>query len=123
MKQIITSLSYDENEHLVLVKISGKSFNYKDLSESYKAIAQFAQKQSCERVLIDVTELRSAHSAYDIVLLVNTVSYALKPLTLAKVIGLQGYKNNLFLQKARQKELTIANFECFYRAKAWLLSA
>lgn len=123
MKQIITSLSYDENEHLILVKLIGKSLNYKDLSECYNTIAKFAEKQACERVLIDVTELSSAHSAYDIVLLVNTVSDVLKPLMLAKVTGMQGYKNNLFLQKAKQKQLNVANFECFYRAKAWLLSA
>lgn len=119
---MIISISYDSTELYTLVKLRGNASS-QDIVDAYTNIVNYANKRDCKKLLVDVTELEFAYSASELVTVVERIQPLLHDFKIARLIGLDGYFNNLLLQKAHRKNLTTENFECFKEAKMWLNAA
>ena len=66
MSNLITNLSYDEAQHLVMVKLYGQA-NVVDIVNIYQKITQFARVCSTRKLLVDVVELEHQYPAIEVI--------------------------------------------------------
>lgn len=122
MSDIITSISYDESLNLVLVKLTGTATST-DVIRNYDVITGYAQARQCQKLLIDVTELRHRYAAVEVIDVILAIKDKLAGFHVARVVGFDGYLHDLLLQNAKRFSLNAENFECFKKAKNWLEKA
>ncbi|OUL58246.1 hypothetical protein [Pseudoalteromonas ulvae] len=122
MSDIITSISYDESLHLVLVKLTGTASST-DVIRNYDVITRYAHARQCQKLLIDVTELRHRYAAVEVIDVILAIKDKLAGFHVARVVGFDGYLHDLLLQNAKRFSLNAENFECFKKAKNWLEKA
>jgi len=122
MSKLITNLSYDEAENLVMVKLFGKA-NVVDVVNIYKKITQFAAQNSSHKLLVDVVELEHQYPAIEVINLVVQIEALLKGFKVARIIGFRGFHHDLVLQKAKRFNVYAENFDCSKKAKHWLNTA
>ncbi|MBE0366021.1 hypothetical protein PULV_b0747 [Pseudoalteromonas ulvae UL12] len=122
MSDIITSISYDESLHLVLVKLTGTASST-DVIRNYDVITRYAHARQCQKLLIDVTELRHRYAAVEVIDVILAIKDKLAGYAVARVVGFDGYLHDLLIQNAKRFSLNAENFECFKKAKNWLEKA
>ena len=122
MSDIITSISYDESLHLVLVKLTGTATST-DVIRNYDVITRYAHARQCQKLLIDVTELRHRYAAVEVIDVILAIKDKLAGYAVARVVGFDGYLHDLLIQNAKRFSLNAENFECFKKAKNWLEKA
>ena len=122
MSDIITSISYDESLHLVLVKLTGTASST-DVIRNYDVITRYAHARQCQKLLIDVTELRHRYAAVEVIDVILAIKDKLAGYAVARVVGFDGYLHDLLIQNAKRFSLYAENFECFKKAKNWLEKA
>ena len=122
MSDIITSISYDESLDLVLVKLTGTATS-SDVIRNYDVITGYAQARQCQKLLIDVTELRHRYAAVEVIDVILGIKDKLAGFHVERVVGFDGYLHDLLLQNAKRFSLNAENFKCKKKAKNWLEKA
>jgi len=122
MSKLITNLSYDDSENLVMVKLFGAA-NVEDVVNIYKRITEFAKFNSTDKLLVDVIELEHQYPAIEVINLVVQIESILKGFKVARIIGFKGFHHDLVLQKAKRFNVHAENFDCSKKAKHWLNTA
>jgi len=122
MSKIITNLSYDACENLVMVKLFGAA-NVDDVVKIYKNITEFAKLNHTNKLLVDVIDLEHTYPAIDVINLIVQIETLLKGFKLARIIGFKGFHHDLVLQKAKRFNVFAENFDCSKKAKLWLNTA
>jgi len=122
MSKLITNLSYDGSENLVMVKLFGAA-NVGDIVNIYKKITTFAKINSSHKLLVDVVELEHQYPAIEVINLVVQIEEILKGFKVARIIGFKGFHHDLVLQKAKRFNVHAENFNCCKTAKDWLNTA
>jgi hypothetical protein len=119
MSTLSTSIAYDETTSLVMMTLRG-SASAQDVVEVYQIANGYAKTHNSSKVLVDVSDLEHKFAAIDIVNIMPKIAHNLKDLSIARVVGFEGYMHDLFLQKAKRFNVDAENFECFKSAKQWL---
>ena len=119
MHKISTSVTFDECNDLIMMKIRGIA-NANDVVSAYEKANLYAKKHNSSKVLVDVSELEHRFAAIDIVNIMPKVAHNFGNLHIARVVGFEGYMHDLFLQKIKRFNISAENFECFKSAREWL---
>ncbi|SFB97264.1 hypothetical protein [Pseudoalteromonas denitrificans] len=119
MSGLITSLSYDETENLVMVNLFGKA-SVTDIIDTYKKITCFAKVNSSNKLLVDVSELKRYYPRVEVINLFIQIKALLVGFKMARITGIESYRYDIVLQKAKRFNLDVENFDCTKKAKHWL---
>ncbi|TMO61014.1 hypothetical protein CWC18_12380 [Pseudoalteromonas aurantia] len=119
MSTLSTSITYDETTSLVMMTLRGTA-SAQDVVDVYQIANGYAKTHNSSKVLVDVSNLEHRFAAIDIVNIMPKIAHYLRDLSIARVVGFEGYMHDLFLQKAKRFNVNAENFECFKSAKQWL---
>ncbi|MCO7190502.1 hypothetical protein CWB99_00305 [Pseudoalteromonas rubra] len=119
MSTLSTSITYDETTTLIMMTLRGKA-GVDDVVNAYKAANSYASKHQSSKLLVDVSELEHRFAAIDVVNVMPKVAHHVKNMKIARVVGIEGFMHDLFLQKVQRFGINAENFECFKSAKEWL---
>lgn len=119
MSTLSTSITYDETTSLVMMTLRGTA-SAQDVVDVYQIANGYAKTHNSSKILVDVSNLEHRFAAIDIVNIMPKIAHCLRDLSIARVVGFEGYMHDLFLQKAKRFNVNAENFECFKSAKQWL---
>lgn len=119
MSTLSTSITYDETTSLVMMTLRGTA-SAQDVVDVYQIAYGYAKTHNSSKLLVDVSELEHRFAAIDIVNIMPKIAHHLRDISIARVVGFEGYMHDLFLQKAKRFNVQAENFECFKSAKQWL---
>ncbi|KAF7764507.1 hypothetical protein PCIT_b0527 [Pseudoalteromonas citrea] len=119
MSTLSTSITYDETTSLVMMTLRGTA-SAQDVVDVYQIANGYAKTHNSSKILVDVSDLEHRFAAIDIVNIMPKVAHYLRDISIARVVGFEGYMHDLFLQKAKRFNVDAENFECFKSAKQWL---
>ncbi|MCG7534040.1 hypothetical protein [Pseudoalteromonas sp. OOF1S-7] len=119
MSTLSTSITYDETTTLIMMTLRGKA-GVDDVVNAYRAANNYASKHQSSKLLVDVSELEHRFAAIDVVNIMPKVAHHVKNMKIARVVGIEGFMHDLFLQKVQRFGINAENFECFKSAKEWL---
>ena len=122
MSNLITNLSYDASENLVMVKLFSTA-NVEDVVSIYKKITEYVKLNATNKLLVDVIELEHKYPAIEVINLVVQITSILQVFKVASIIGFKGFNHDLVLQKAKRLNVYAENFDCSKKAKHWLNTA
>jgi hypothetical protein len=74
-----------------------------------------------EKILVDLSPSNTNFAPADLFTIMPVIANSLKRAVLAIVVSFDGFMHDLFVQKAKRYNLQAENFECFSKAKNWLV--
>ncbi|KPH58008.1 hypothetical protein AMS58_15455 [Pseudoalteromonas porphyrae] len=119
MSNVSTCITYDASTSLIMMTLRGTA-NAQDVITFYQIAEQYIGIYKCNKLLVDVSELKHDFPASDLLSIMPAISSWLKHCFIARIVSFDGFMHDLFLQKAKRFEITAENFECFRSAKHWL---
>ncbi|WP_462181662.1 hypothetical protein [Pseudoalteromonas gelatinilytica] len=120
MPNVSTCITYDASTSLVMMTLRGTA-SAQDVINFYQIAHQYSVLYGSEKILVDVSELTHDFAPADLFTIMPVIANSLKRAVLAIVVSFDGFMHDLFVQKAKRYNLQAENFECFNKAKNWLV--
>jgi len=120
MPNVSTCITYDASTSLVMMTLRGTA-SAQDVINFYQIAQQYSVLYGSDKILVDVSELTHNFAPADLFTIMPAVANSLKKAVVAIVVSFDGFMHDLFMQKAKRYNLQAENFECFNKAKNWLV--
>ena len=121
MPNVSTCITYDASTSLVMMTLRGTA-SAQDVINFYQIAHQYSLLYGSDKILVDVTELTHNFAPAELFNIMPVIAHSLKKACVAIVVSFDGFMHDLFVQKAKRYNLHAENFECFQKAKTWLVA-
>ncbi|WP_448565371.1 hypothetical protein [Thalassotalea ganghwensis] len=122
MKKNLNYQCFAENQqNYVYVCASGKA-TPSCIIDMYDNVTQYANTLNINKLLISFTELELCYSGSEVLRVMKKIAPLLSQFTIARIVALDCYKNDLIEAISTQKSLPVKNFENEAAAIDWLVT-